>query len=206
MPFKENIAFMKALYDQMKNKGKHSNIHSLDEEVRGLSLRYPGKLKGNKKGDYCLYLNDYTPTHADIVNAIHHYCQLHGGDAAKNMNDFIADIAENGLSGIVALDAPFSIGEREFEGHETRVLLYWLVLQEDINYPKEHQMGVRMPLTRYTEAIISATEPDLLNLQTVLDNTNERSKPPKSRFEHEKLPMHFERTFLAIESIPREEN
>ncbi|WP_214828370.1 hypothetical protein [Exiguobacterium sp. s26] len=203
MPFAENITFMQGLYDEMPILEIHGNVHSLENQVPGLQLRYPGSLVGQQIGDYCLYLNDFAPSHPHVVRAIHTYCELSGHEGAEAMLCFLEDLATNGLTGTVELPAPFELAGHRLEGRQTRVLLYWLILQEDINYPSPRHMGVRMPFVRYTEAVISSIHPDLLDIETVVTRTAARGGRPAPRFAHVSLSTRFLRTFDVIENMRR---
>ncbi|TCI33880.1 hypothetical protein EVJ29_13410 [Exiguobacterium sp. SH4S7] len=201
MPFAENISFMQGLYDEMPVRERHGNIHSLESQVPGLQLRYPGALRGRQIGDYCLYLNAFAPSHIHVVRAIYAYCERQGADGAEAILCFLEDLATNGLAGTVDLPAPFELEGHELDGRQTRVLLYWLILQEDINYPRERYMGVRMPLIRYTEAVIASTHPALLGIATVVARTEARGGRPAPRFEHRELPIRYQDTFGVIEHM-----
>ncbi len=203
MPFADDILYMKNLYTKMPVQEVHGNTHSLEEHVPGLQLRYPGALRGGKTGDYCLYLNDFAPSHIHVVRAVHTYCEISGHDGAESMLCFLEDLATNGLTGTVDLPSPFEIAGHRLEGRQTRVLLYWLILQEDINYPSPRHMGVRMPFVRYTEAVISSILPDLLDIETVVARTAARGGRPAPRFAHASLSPRFLRTFDVIENMRR---
>lgn len=203
MPFADDILFMKNLYTKMPIQVVHGNIHLLEEHVPGLQLRYPGALRGGKIGDYCLYLNDFAPSHTHVVRAIHKYCEISGYDGAESMLCFLEDLATNGLAGTENLPSPFELAGNSLDGHQTRMLLYWLILQEDINYPSPRHMGVRMPFVRYTEAVISSIHPNLLDIETVVERTAARGGRPAPRFAHASLSSRFLRTFDVIENMRR---
>lgn len=200
MPFSENVRFMKKLYSQMPTKEFHSNTLTLYEHLSGLELRYPGNLTGKKIGDYCLYLDGHRPSHSEIVRAIHDHCHRHGGDTPTDVIMFLEDLATNGLQGKTDLRDSFHLLGRKLDGRQTRIFLYWLILQEDINYP--NQMGVRMPLTRYVEAVISSTNPEMLSLRDVITRTNVRGRP-SPRFSHPHLSIRYDHTFKIIDSMRR---
>ena len=203
MPFAENIRFMKHLYTQMTNQEPHANVLSLHEQVQGLELRYPGRLKGGNVGDYCLYLNGVSPSHPDMVRAIYSHCRRHGADAAKEILDFLEDMARNGLQGTNDIKIRFIFNGHTYNGREIRVLFYWLILQEDINYPKTNHKGTRMPLTRYTEAVLSSMYPDMLAIENVIRRSAIRGGPPAPCFSHPDLPIRFKSTFNVIENMRR---
>lgn len=59
-----------------------------------------------------------------------------------------------------------SAWDLDFE--ELTYSMFWIVLQEDINYPMPDKQGRRMPLSRYTEAVWCAQE-DPSAFPTVID-------------------------------------
>lgn len=191
---------MRNLYNQMHNTAHHSNFYDLGHIVPGLVLEYPGNRSGRAVGDYRLSLDGYHPSHAEMVQAIHDYC-LQDERNADSMLHALRGISIEGLDNINLLDSPFLIKDRVLDGPEFNTLLYWLILQEDINYPRNRYMGVRMPLIRYVEAIISARHPELISLNVVITRASERYGPPAQRFMHPQLPREYDETLSSIQDM-----
>lgn len=192
---------MRNLYSQMHNTAYHSNLHDLSHVVPGLVLEYPGNRVGRVVGDYRLSLNGYHPSHAEMVRAIHDYC-LQDEQNADSMHRALRGLSMEGLGNTNLLDFPFSINHRLLDGLQFNTLLYWLILQEDINYPRNLKMGVRMPLIRYVEAVISARHPELLPLNIVVANATRRFGRPAPRFTHPELPQAYDETLTSIQNMP----
>ncbi len=201
MPFTENANLMRNLYESMDDTAPHSNFHDLTEIVPGLVLEYPGNLQRQVRGDYRLSLDGYHPSHAEMVQAIHDYCQQ-DERYADCMHRALRGLSTEGLDNINLLDFPFLINHRFLDGSQFNTLLYWLILQEDINYPRNRYMGVRMPLTRYVEAVISARHPGLLPLNVVVANATRRYGRPTPRFTHPELPQAYDETLTSIQNMP----
>lgn len=191
---------MRNLYNQMQNTAHHSNFHDLSHVVPGLVLEYPGNRVGRVVGDYRLSLDGYHPSHAEMVRAIHDYC-LQDERNADSMHRALRGLSTEGLDNINLLDSPFRIKHRVLDGLQFNTLLYWLILQEDINYPRNRYMGVRMPLIRYVEAVISARHPELISLNVVVTHAAKRYGPPAQRFTHPELPQAYDETLTSIQGM-----
>lgn len=202
MPFTQNANFMRSLYVQMNSSIYHSNFLDLTQYVPGLRLEYPGNRKKQVIGDYRLRLNGCHPSHPDIIRAIHDYC-LQGERHADSMHGALRELSVKGLDNTTLIEFPFEINNRLLNPLEFNFFLYWLILQEDINYPRNTYMGVRMPLIRYVEAVISARHPTLLEVDVVVANANpNRRGAPSPRFMHPQLPREYDNTLSLIENMP----
>lgn len=74
---------------------------------------------------------------------------------------------------------------------EFKYFIYWIILQEDINFPPPRKMGIRMPLIRYIEGAIAAVHPKLLSLAQVFNRTNVRNRRPDPAFRHPNLERYL---------------
>lgn len=192
---------MKELYKQMTNTNHHSNIYDLSEVIPNLKLEYPGNRKGKKPGDYRLNLNGKIPKHPEFVRSIHSHCTKDPQNA-KELHLSIRGLCSNGLDNKSLINQPFHFENYTLDGKQFNSLMYWLILQEDINYERPRKRGVRLPLTRYLEAIISAVQPDLLNIEKVANDADFRDTRPIPAFKHEELSDDFEETFRIIDKMP----
>ena len=205
MPFTQNANYMRSLYVQMNSNIYHSNFLDLTQYVPGLRLEYPGNRERQVVGDYRLSLDGYHPSHPDIIYAIHNYC-IQGERYADSMHRALRELSVKGLDNTTLIEFPFEINNDRLQKPivltplEFNFFLYWLILQEDINYPRNAYMGVRMPLIRYVEAVISARRPKILEVDVVVANANRRGTPPP-RFMHPQLPREYDNTLSLIENM-----
>jgi len=117
-------------------------------------LYYPGYKE--KVGDYKLIFYGEELKHSDVCQAIYDYC-VRGCEYSKYMATVLKEIYENGLQADLRDDFRISILEKYYNFEQFKTLLYWLTLQEEINYPLSMgYMSVKLPFSRYYEAIYSA--------------------------------------------------
>lgn len=121
--------------------------------VGNLTITYPGK---KKKGDYRLTINGVPPTHTDIVRTIYNYTTSANFDQVV---EFLDDVYKNGLNATSTL-FPRSFIEK----------LFWITLQEEINYPSPQYQGRKLPFCRFYEGALSKISS--VNLLNVLNRTN----------------------------------
>lgn len=186
LPFNRNIQHMQGLSKNAHNQTKYSNSFSPSpSQLPDLKLLYPGKLN---KGDYRLELDGHALSHTDIVKAVHD-CAIAGN--GEQITNILADVYVNGLNANTNYDFSITVANTELSIIEFKELVYWLVLQEDINYPRPRYMGVKMPIIRYIEGAIAAEHPTLLPLQDVYTRTNNHGGPPPRAFNHPSLHQYF---------------
>lgn len=168
MNYEQGITRMKALCHQKGNFQPHP----------GIVINYPGK-KNN--GDYQLSLQDNTvPTHADISLKLHELITS-GAHTFSDLENFLIDIYENGTA------TPYSSNSLEDLKH----LIFWITLQEDINYPRsEGFAGINLPYCRFYEAIYSTQPNSNLTIQTVQNRCNNHGCPKPTLFNIPNAP-HF---------------
>ncbi|MDM5214634.1 hypothetical protein QUF94_24935 [Peribacillus sp. NJ4] len=76
---------------------------------------------------------------------------------AIELSNLLMDILHNGLNARVVPNFNITIDGINYNGSQFVEIIYWLIGQEEINYPRSNgKMGVRLPITRYHEAIIAA--------------------------------------------------
>jgi hypothetical protein len=179
MPFINNIQHMENLTLSSPNKGRYSNSYHPEKILLpDLVLLFPGRLNN---GDYKLVFNGRALTHIDIVRAVHE-CTIRGN--GKIITEFLVDLYKNGLNANDNHNISLMVNRTLLSLKEFKILIYWIVLQEDINYPRPRNMGVRMPITRYIEGAIAAIHPDILSLDIVLSRTNNHGRRPDPAFIH----------------------
>ena len=130
MNYAQGVVYMKDLTEKNPLGGSFT--------VGGLLITYPGF---KKSGDYKLTENGAAPRHTDIANAISQQTN------ANNFNDvvsFFEDVYANGLN---ATNITFSQAFKE--------KIYWITLQEEINYPQPRYKGRRLTFQRFFEASLS---------------------------------------------------
>lgn len=142
-----------------------SNETGAFEPHDGIIINYPGK---KNSGDYRLSLKDSTvPTHAEISLRLHQLITS-GAHTFDDLNDFLIDVYSNG-----------TMTHYDSESlEELKHLIFWITLQEEINYPKsEGFAGINLPYCRFYEAIYSTQSPFDLTIQAVQDRCNNHGGP-----------------------------
>lgn len=135
MNFQNGVLHMKQLHVKMP---QNSKLYSQSFQTnKGLNILYPGK-KNN--GDYKVELNGSTPTHHDVCLEI--YNQL-TEENIEDYVDFLDDIYKNGLN------------STNKTNDYLKDLIFWVSLQEEINYPQPRFKGRRLAFCRYYEAILA---------------------------------------------------
>lgn len=183
MPFKENILTLQKLCTNAPNKMMYSNsIFPSPNQLPNLVLLYPGRIPN--RGDYRLEFHNQALSHTDMVRAVYE-CTLNGH--GENITAFLVEIYYKGLNAQPNYDFYITIANHHLNMDQFKQLVYWLILQEDINYPRPRFMGVRMPILRYIEGAVAAAQPNLLSLERVFRRTNNHGGPPPAAFQHQAL-------------------
>ncbi len=127
----------------------------------GFVIHYPG-YKGN--GDYKLTVNGQPPKHTDIVNTI---VKLGRQVTLAQMTSFLDDVYANGLNATQVITGL------------SKELLYWITLQEEINYPPP-KSGRKMPFQRFFEAalVVHHPSPTITNAQVIARTNNHGGTRP----------------------------
>ena len=126
--------------------------------VGSLVITYPG-FKGH--GDYKLTENGVAPRHTDIVHIISQLTNVDNFDAVV---EFLNAVYTNGLD---ATNTPlFNQAFKE--------KIFWITLQEEINYPQPRFKGRRLTFQRFFEA--SLTHTNIISIEDVLKRTNNHGK------------------------------
>lgn len=131
MNYEEGVEFMKSI----SKKGEAQQSFQYGD----LIVSYPG-YKGN--GDYRLshVKNNEAPKHTDVVDLIESICTRENRDA------IVLDLEEIYTHGLRA--------NTTIIDSSLKTKIFWITLQEDINYPRPRYQGICLPLQRFFEATL----------------------------------------------------
>jgi hypothetical protein len=158
MNYAQGIEYMKNLVTELKDKGETSASF----KVGNLEIFYPGF---KEHGDYRLTIEGgYIPKHIDIVKEIHQHTTK---ENFEQVSLFLEDVYINGLNATL-----------EFIDDNFKLKLYWITLQEEINYPQPKRAGRKLSFMRYFEGALAAI--DFVELEKVMLRTTHRAqgRPP----------------------------
>lgn len=108
----------------------------------------------------------------------HHCCNLDYKVSLPPSKDLIQRFQEAHNR----LDKSFSIisNEKDLHINDLLIIIKWLMLQEDINYPmSKGYEGRTMPAARYLEAISAMLTPELISLEKVIKRTISHKERPE---------------------------
>ncbi len=118
-----------------------------------LAIRYPGYKTTKTKCDYCVYLVDEEGekpiSHVEIMQ------DLYDKTTPQNyelMKSYVEAVARYG-KGIEVPDSLQNSYNYGFTFEELTSLMFYIAIQEDINYPEAHYQGRKMCFYRYLEAV-----------------------------------------------------
>lgn len=118
-----------------------------------LAIRYPGYKTTQTKCDYCVYLVDkageHPVSHVEIMNDLYNKTTMQNFGHMKQYIENVATIGRDVKIDISLLSAykdgfPFNV---------LTDLMFYIAIQEDINYPGSRFQGRKMCFYRYLEAI-----------------------------------------------------
>lgn len=157
----------------MKDKCKNGNKGVFCPEPNiypELEIHYPGY---KKQGDYRLVISTLSspPSHIDICDCLY--------DKVKNKNcnyeelkRLLEDIYLNGTT-------INTINYKIYNVEKIIALIYWITLQDEINYQQPRFQGRKMPFCRYFEAIYCAKYSNAdFTIEDVHDRCNNRGYIP----------------------------
>ncbi|WP_294377073.1 hypothetical protein [uncultured Clostridium sp.] len=161
MNYTEGIKFMKQFI------GKEGVINPYEDII----LHYPGR---KRKGDYQLSLkNGQVPTHGLICSVLYNLI-INKIYTYDNLLIFLEDVYLNGTN--TAYPDP----NLEYYKH----LIYWITLQEEINYPRNKGFaGIKLAFCRFFEAIYCTKPEATFNLDQVLIRCNNHGTIKPTLFE-----------------------
>lgn len=164
---------------------EHSNAkqHYYDlkrfDNNRRLRIRYPGYKTQKDKCDYCVYLVDdgkeCAISHEEIMKDLYNKTTRENYSNIKKYIEDVAIVGEENISEISYSGIDFNLG---FTFDELTNLMFYIGIQEDINYPKKHLEGRKMCFYRYIEAIYCKIHTNH-SLADAIKRANVNYKPSK---------------------------
>ena len=148
MNYPEGFRYMKKLVSELEQNEKASF------SVGQLVIHYPGY---KNIGDYKLTLNGIAPKHSDIVEEIFEITN------SKNIEKIILALEAIYNHG---LEIPPEIFSKTFVEK-----IYWITLQEEINYPPPKYKGRKLAFQRFYEGALAKVDKNL-DIDTVKNRTN----------------------------------
>lgn len=178
MNYNQGQAYLRHFSANITNTNElYSNTYTPLDDYPYLILLYPGR-----KGiyDYKIKHNNYSTTYIDIVNYLYNVTRK---NRYIDLANFLLDIYRNGLyanHNIKLYLNNVPLNNRIITTNQLKHIIFWITLQEEINYPRPKYQGIRLPFKRYVEAIISSIYPNIITLHQVQTRTNNhgRSVPP----------------------------
>ncbi len=161
MTYDEGTEYMQSLYSD--NLARYSK--TIETDYTCLTIKYPG-YRG--EGDYQVNYNDNPPTHQEICKYLYGLVN-NSTESYSDIFNLLSDLYDNGTDILgqyllIHTDADFLI-----------TLLFWMTLQDEINFPQPRFQGRCMPFSRYFEAIYCAEFEDCTyTLNDVLRRCNNK--------------------------------
>lgn len=122
-------------------------------DSKKLAIRYPGYKTTERKCDYCVYLVDekgeHPISHVEIMTDLYNKTTVQN---FKYMKKYIEDVAKIGRN--ISVDCVLApVFDNGFSFEQLTDLMFYIAIQEDINYPEARYQGRKMCFYRYLEAI-----------------------------------------------------
>lgn len=154
MDYQQGIEFMKELCNEVQT-GEPQSFN-----VGDLRIVYPGK---KSEGDYILFRNGIAPTHENVVTYIYNAISSN----KENFSKFLVELEHLYLYGLNS--------KYPFLPQKDKDLIFWITLQEEINYPQPRYNGRKLIYQRYFEGLLAAI--GHIPIKEVIDRTNSNSIP-----------------------------
>lgn len=141
------------LTPSMDNLKSNYQVLEIYEDSSQLAIRYPGYKTTRNKCDYCVYLVDEDGEHP--ISHVEIMYDLYDKTTMQNyqyMKQYIEDVAIAGRN-VNIHTSLFEAFEHGFSFEKLTDLMFYIALQEDINYPEERFQGRKMCFYRYLEAV-----------------------------------------------------
>ena len=120
---------------------------------RKLAIRYPGYKTTKTKCDYCVYLVDKEKenpiSHVEIMEDLYRKTTPQNYEVMKG---YVETVARDGKVAIIT-DYFENSDNYGFSFEELTSLMFYIAIQEDINYPQSWLQGRKMCFYRYLEAV-----------------------------------------------------
>ncbi len=133
----------KAYYQELENYA----------DMTKLAIRYPGYKTTKTKCDYCVYLVDsrgeHPISHIEIMNDLYDKTTEYNFEYMKR---YVEDVAKIGRNVRVERNLE-PVFDKGFSFEQLTDLMFYIAIQEDINYPEKFYQGRKMCFFRYLEAI-----------------------------------------------------
>lgn len=124
------------------------------EDSTQLAIRYPGYKTTSSKCDFCVYLVDNNGeksiSHVEIMNDLYNKTTMRN---YQYMKRYIEDVATIGRNANIPISLYYEYGNNGFSFEKLTDLMFYIALQEDINYPEVRFQGRKMCFYRYLEAV-----------------------------------------------------
>lgn len=153
MNYAEGISYMVSLHRSLANTKAKEYI-----TIGQILIEYPGY---KKIGDYRLTINGKAPKHTSIVKGLYNLV------TPVNFNDMADALDDLYLNGLRAKTEIFKQGAKE--------LIYWITLQEEINYPQPKYFGRKLSYQRFYEGMLAKL--GICTLDYVISRTNNHGNP-----------------------------
>lgn len=165
MNYAEGIIFIKQLFFLYSNSNSEKNKINKSNLYNGLvRLEIPGY---KSQGDYKVWYrksdkeNYIAPSHVDVV------VFLYRNATTNNVDEIINFLECLFLNGLHCTNKLF--------GNNIKELIFWLTLQEDLNYPMSaNKQGRKLTYQRYFEALLAKL--GYCELSIVQERTNNHNK------------------------------
>lgn len=167
MNFNQGVDSMIKMAKENPAAKKYQNVF---EPYPNIIIRWPGKrqFSHNTYGDYQMRLIDNKgqevnpPSHQEVAFEL--YCMVLNKEyTSGELIDFLEDVYFEGTN--------CDFNDEKLD--DLKHIIYWITMQEQINFPRGK--GIKLPFSRYYEAILSADEDFELNIKEVqnrCDNFN----------------------------------
>lgn len=162
----------------LTHKGSQQYQHTLTIN-NNLEIKYPGYKGGT---DYKALYKGTPPSHNFIVNLIHDNTTPNN---VVDVHKFLQHIYNNGTTSYFAP----TLHGTQWINQDLQDLIFWVTLQEDINYPRPRFKGIKLPLSRFFEASLIHNG-NFYNLKEIHNRTNNHGGPPPSNNKKSILQIH----------------
>lgn len=133
-------------------KSYYQVLETYEDSTR-LAIRYPGYKTTRNKCDYCVYLvnedGEHPISHVEIMYDLYDKTTVQN---YQYMKRYIEDVATIGRD-VNIHTSLFQTFEHGFSLEKLTDLMFYIAIQEDINYPGERFQGRKMCFYRYLEAV-----------------------------------------------------
>lgn len=150
-----------------------------------LAIRYPGYKTTATKCDYCVYLvdkNGENPiSHVEIMQDLYEKTTVQNYERMKYYVEAVArcgkDMNDRDIEVYSSLKDSCSNG---FSFEELTSLMFYIAIQEDINYPGARYQGRKMCFYRYLEAIYCKVHTNKYTLNDAIQKAIAKGSIPKN--------------------------